>query len=105
MGLHARKVVVLCHLEDVRISQTRWKYEIVSQQREASFRAATNRFVHARQLQVRTLQYPDKIFGNDMVMAEFIFTTDKLEEAYIDIFGFAWAYLSQIAPQIGMPPN
>ena len=40
-----------------------------------------------------------------MVMAEFIFTTDKLEEAYIDIFGFAWAYLSQIAPQIGMPPN
>ncbi len=105
LGLHARKVVELCHLEDVRLSQTRWKYEIVSQQREASFRAATNRFVHARQLQVRTLQYPDKIFGNDMVMAEFVITTDKLEEAYIDIFGFAWAYLSQIAPQIGMPPN
>ena len=32
-------------------------------------------------------------------MTEFIITTDRREEAHIDyIFGFAWAYLSQIAP-------
>jgi hypothetical protein len=38
-------------------------------------------------------------------MTEFIVTTDRREEAYIDIFGFAWTYPSQIAPQIGMPSN
>lgn len=105
LGLHGRKLVELCHLKDARISQTRWKYEVDSRQRETSFREATNRFVHARQLRVRTLQYPDKVFGSDIVMTEFIVTTDKREEAYIDIFGFAWGYLSQIAPQMGMSPN
>lgn len=103
LGLHARKVVELCHLEDAKVSQTRWKYEAGPQPRETSFCEATNRFVHAQQLRVRTLRYPDKIFGNDIVMTEFIITTDRREEAYIDVFGFAWAYLSQIAPQIGMP--
>jgi hypothetical protein len=100
LGLHARKIIELCHLEDAKITQTRWEYDVSSQQREVSFREATNRFVHAKQLRVRTLQYPERIFGNDIVMTEFIITTDRREEAYIDIFGFAWAYLSQVAPQI-----
>ena len=58
--------------------------------------------MHAGQLRVRTLQYPDTVFGSDIVMTEFIITTDRREEAYIDIFGFAWAYLSKIAPQLDM---
>lgn len=33
-GLHARKVVELCHLEDACITQTRWNYEVGSRQRE-----------------------------------------------------------------------
>jgi hypothetical protein len=93
--LYARKVIELCHLEDASISQTRWKYEVAPQQRETSFRDAINRFVHAKQLRARTLQYPHKIFGSDVVMTEFIVTTDRREEAHIDIFGFAWTYPSQ----------
>jgi hypothetical protein len=105
LGLHARKLVELCHLEDAKITQKRWAYDVGSRQIETSFREATNRFVHARQLRVLTLQYPEKIFGSDIVMTEFIITTDRREEAYIDIFGFAWTYLSQIAPQIAPPPD
>ena len=103
LGLNARKVVELCQLDDVNFDQTRWKYDIESRLRETSFREATNRFVHARQLRIRTLRHPDKIFGNDIVMTEFIITTDRREPAHIDIFGFAWAYLSQVAPLIGSP--
>jgi len=103
LGLNARKVIELCHLEDVNFDQTRWKYDFDLRLRETSFREATNRFVHARQLRIRTLSHPDKIFGNDIVMTEFIVTTDRREPAHIDIFGFAWAYLSQVAPQIGLP--
>jgi hypothetical protein len=102
LGLHARKIVELCHLEDAEITQTRWKYDFGPRLRETSFREATNRFVHARQLRIRTLQYPERIFGNDIVMTEFIITTDRREEAHIDMFGFAWTYLSQIAPQLGL---
>jgi hypothetical protein len=101
LGLNARKVVELCHLEDAVINQTRWSYNFDENVRETSFREATNRFVHARQLKVKTLQYPDRIFGNDIVMTEFIITTDRRQEACLDVFGFAWAYLSRIAPQIG----
>jgi len=103
LGLNARKVIELCHLEDVNFDQTRWKYDFDPRLRETSFREATHRFVHARQLRIRTLGHPDRIFGNDIVMTEFIVTTDRREPAHIDIFGFAWAYLSQVAPQIGLP--
>lgn len=103
LGLNARKVIELCHLEDVKLDQTRWKYDLDSRLREISFRDATNRFVHSRQLRIRTLSHPDRIFGNDIVMTELIITTDRREPAHIDIFGFAWAYLSRIAPQIGLP--
>jgi hypothetical protein len=99
LGLNGRKIIELCHLDDVIFSQARWKYDFDANLRETSFREATNRFVHARQLRVRTLEHPDRIFGNDIVMTEFIVTTDRREAAHIDIFGFAWAYLSQIAPQ------
>lgn len=100
LGLNARKVVELCHLDDVEFTQTRWRYPFAPAVRETSFREATNRFVHARQLKVRTLPHPDRVFGNDIVMTEFIIMTDRKEPASIDIFGFSWAYLSQIAPQI-----
>ena len=103
LGLNARKVIELCHLEGVKISQTRWKYGFGLEMRENSFREVTNRFVHARQLRVRTLRHPERVFGNDVVMTEFIITADRREPAHIDIFGFAWAYLSQIAPEIGLP--
>ena len=36
-------------------------------------------------------------------MTEFIVTTDRREPAHINIFGLAWAYLSRIAPEIGLP--
>ena len=99
LGLNARKVIELCHLDDVVITQSRWKYDY-SPTRETSFRNATNRFVHSRQLKVRTRKSPTAIFGNDVVLTEFIVSTDKKADAYIDIFGFAWAYLSGVAPQI-----
>jgi hypothetical protein len=100
LGLNARKAVELCHLDDVEFTQTRWRYAYAPGVRETSFWEATNMFVHARQLKVRTLRHPDHVFGNDIVMTEFIVTTDRKEPASIDIFGFSWAYLSQIAPQI-----
>jgi len=103
LGLNARKVIEFCHPEDVNFNQTRWKYDSSPDLRETSFQEATNRFVHSRQLRIRTLAHPDRIFGNDIVMTEFIITTDRREPAHIDIFGFAWAYLSQIAPQMGLP--
>jgi len=101
LGLHARKIVELCRLEDVKITETRWKYDPGSNLKETSFREAANRFVHAKQLRIRTLLYPETIFGNDIVMTDFIITTDQKEEKSVDIFGFAWAYLSKVAPQIG----
>ncbi len=99
LGLHARKVIELCHLDDVSITQSRWKYDraLVC---ETSFRNATNRFVHSRQLKVRTMSSPTTIFGEDIVMTEFIISTDRQPDAYLDIFRFAWTYLSCIAPQI-----
>jgi hypothetical protein len=100
LGLNARKAVELCHLDDVEFTRTRWRYPFAPGVRETSFREATNRFVHARQLKVRTLRRPDHVFGNDIVMTEFIVMMDRKEPASIDIFGFFWAYPSQIAPQI-----
>jgi hypothetical protein len=105
LGLNARKTIELCHLDDVEFTQTRWRYPFAPGVRETSFRKATHRFVHATQLKVRTLRHPDYIFGNDIVMTEFIVMTDRNEPASIDIFGFSWAYLSQIAPQIMPSPE
>lgn len=103
LALHARKIVELCHLEDVRFDATRWRYEFDHELRETSFRQATNRFVHAKQLRVRTLRHPERIFGNDIVITEFIIATDRQKSAYVDVFGFAWGYLSQVAPMLGLP--
>jgi hypothetical protein len=100
LGLNARKVIELCHLGQVHFTQTRWRYDFDPRARETSFRNATDRFVLAKQLKVRTLRHPQQIFRNDIVITEFIITTDRKEPAYIDVFGFACAYLSQIAPQI-----
>jgi hypothetical protein len=101
LGLNARKLIELSQLNDVPITQSRWTYDRGGV-RETSFRNATNRFVHSRQLKVRTLKSPTLIFGgdSDIVMTEFIIAADKQPDAYIDIFGFAWAYLSGVAPQI-----
>jgi len=99
LGLNARKLIELAHLNDVPITQSRWRYDRGGAP-ETSFRSATNRFVHSRQLKVRTLKSPSSVFGDDIVMTEFIIATDKQPDAYIDIFGFAWTYLSGVAPQI-----
>jgi cyanophycinase-like exopeptidase len=100
LGLNARKVMELCHFEDVEISQTRWKYECDQSRRISSFLEATHAFVHARQLKVITLRSPTEIFPNDIVMTEFMVSTDRRASARLDIFGFAWTYMSKVAPKL-----
>ncbi|QYU67920.1 hypothetical protein J4558_24150 [Leptolyngbya sp. 15MV] len=102
LGLHARKIIELCHLDDALITQQRWVREESSINRVTKFKYATNRFVHAISIRVIFLNSPTKIFGNDVVMSDFVIETNERSSAAIDIFGFAWAYLSQIAPKLDL---